>query len=511
LAAGFAIATVLVVLGSANEAQAQAVDLTNLQSTLSTFTQTLADQLKQGIEVGAPSGAEVGACKLNVSDLWKIYNANTMAGKKGGRGHPRSPNEQAFTDDYNSRPPTGQKTLADEERRYYLDSYYGAPHASDDPKASPQSRILNLPNIVTLPQNTPDFCKIPQWTKVKASLPFNPTYETNVLKSNLGDSPGTSLGLGGTLLVTASTGLANRPYDLIAFSAQSTSVRYSAFPAKSVDAFTTQGAYQFLLGADGYRFRRIDPDGNYTRIKTDLSSENVGPSCETPGLSPQQTRKCADDAKAKVDELTKAMPAASMITADTLALGYQNQTAYTPTFRHETADLFTPQATLARSNMPLFYSDGAEPCVAVALDQGQQPDKTKYGYCYYADFSLTVGQTFSERITQENTNVAASATLGKRFDRTDFKLALQTTLTEKTFEYVKGGRQDVLLQSGPTLTYTPAPVSSPFGSSAATFSLAVAYNQNFSTLSAASWRGVIVQPTLTIAFQPPASLPADHR
>jgi hypothetical protein len=509
--AGIAVSAVFVVIGSVRQAQAQALPPTidlNLQSTLSTFTIPLADQLKQGLETGA--------CQYNPADVWKIYDANTKAGKDRSRER-RFFDERSYSRYFKDIKDDEKKKkelsdLAAEERQNYLNRYYDVDQKEAKEKGSNDPRVRGMSNATSLSArqreklrafvavNIPDFCKVPQWTKVKISFPFNPTYETNVLRSNQGDSPGTSLGFGGTFLVTASPGLRDRPYDLIAFSAQATSVRYPAFPAKNVDAVTTQGAYQFLLDANGYIPGRSNP----IHIESDLRDVEAVRLAKTD----------VEAAQAKVNELTKPMPAANMITADTFALGYQNQTAFTPTFHHETADLFTPQGTLARSNMPLFGSDGFNQCAPAGQDKAQQPDKTKSGFCYYADFSLTVGQTFSDQITQENANVAASATLGKRFDKTDFKLALQTTVTEKTYEYFPGGRQDLQLQIGPTLSYAPSASNlSTDGNSitsAVAFSLTATYNQNYSTVAAAAWRGVIVQPTLTIAFQPPASLPADH-
>jgi hypothetical protein len=51
------------------------------------------------------------------------------------------------------------------------------------------------------------------------------------------------------------------------------------------------------------------------------------------------------------------------------------------------------------------------------------------------------------------------------------------------------------LQIGPTLTYTPSQYIQA--------SLPVTYNQNYSSVSAAAWHGVVVQPTLTIIFPVP--------
>jgi hypothetical protein len=120
-------------------------------------------------------------------------------------------------------------------------------------------------------------------------------------------------------------------------------------------------------------------------------------------------------------------------------------------------------------------------------------------FCYYLDWSLTAGQTLSDVPTQQNTNFAASVTPGWRIKDTDWKLTLPTVVTSRFYNDVVGGRRDVLFQIGPALSYSkPALAGRPY----ITFSLAVTYNQNCSTVAAASWRGVVIQPTLTIALLP---------
>jgi hypothetical protein len=306
-----------------------------------------------------------------------------------------------------------------------------------------------------LPIGPVGFCKDKQPTTVKISFPFNPTFETNALKASQNNSSDFSFGFGGALqLITAGA----RDYDLIVLSAGSTTARYDRFPSKSLDAITTTAAYQFFLDAFGYK------NGNLVYIDG----------------KPEPTK----------------IPAQNMITVDTVAVGVQNQIAYLPTFRAETADLFTPQVTLSRQNAPLFGGDKNNECT---LASG---DRRKNGFCYYTDLSLTAGQTFSDVRSQQNANVAASATIGRRFDKTDWKLAVQAVATGRVYEDFVGGRQDVLLQIGPTFTYAPSAIVDSTHNTAFTFSVAATYNRNFSTVSAAAWHGFIVLPTLTIAFQP---------
>jgi hypothetical protein len=276
-----------------------------------------------------------------------------------------------------------------------------------------------------------------QPTTLKFTFVANPTYETNVLKSNQNIHSDTSLGLNGTGLFTTA-GL--RDYDIIAFIAQSASARYTNFPSKSLDTLTVQGLYQFFL--DGH-------------------TEN---GMSVKGALPSDTNT-------------------NRITYDVLAIGFVNQTAFVPTFQMETANLFTPQATLARQNIGL-------------TDLGCTPlfngDPTKPGYCYFANISVTAGQTFSDVATLQNANIALSGTVNKRFDHTDWVLSLAGMATAKSFEDVPGGRQDLLLQLGPQLAYTP--------SKCVSLSVSVTYYRNYSSLATAAWDGFIVQPTFNVIF-----------
>jgi hypothetical protein len=283
---------------------------------------------------------------------------------------------------------------------------------------------------------------------LKFTFLSNPTYETNVLKSNQNIQSDTSLGFVGSGLFTTA-GL--RDYDIIAFSAGTASARYSAFPSKSFDNLSVQGLYQFFL--DAYTV-----DGK--PITHPPKSEDNG----------------------------------NMITYDVLAIGFVNQTAFVPTFHTETANLLTPQVTLAHQNMGLL---GLSDPGCAPLFNPNWPTPLQPGYCYFANISVTAGQTFSDVVTLQNANVALAGTVSKRFDQTDWVLSLAGMATAKSFEDVPGGRQDLLLQLGPQLTYTP--------SKCVSFSVSVTYYRNYSSLSTAAWDGVIIQPTFNVIFpvEPP--------
>jgi hypothetical protein len=320
-------------------------------------------------------------------------------------------------------------------------------------KSSEIAAIAALARRFALQPLAVNFCTSP--TTVKVSFPFNPTYETNVLKSNQNNSPGESTGFGGSLqLVTP--GL--RPLDLIGLSLQSQSVRYSnPFSSKNFDAVTATAAYQFFINAFG-----IDLNGQAYEVYYGMKEK-------------------------------KLLPPPNMITVNTVAIGIQNQTVYLPLFRMEQVNLFTPQVTFTHQNMPLFFT---KQC-AVRI-----PDPSKDGYCYYADISVTVGQTFSDVTTQENTNVALSVTPGWRIHNTDWRLTLPATVTARDYQNVPGGREDLQLQIGPTLAYAPPPFVDPAFITSVLFTLSTTYNQNYSTVAKNSWHGIIVMPTLTVAFAP---------
>jgi hypothetical protein len=323
--------------------------------------------------------------------------------------------------------------LTDEEVMAQLRDYYYGYYERN------KARIRAIP-----PPSGIKFCNQPQPTTVKFTFAVNPTYESNVLKTD-NNSPGTSWGFAGTLSATTAGA---RPFDIIALSASSASTRYSAFPTKSFDAFTVQGFYQFFIDAYGCY--------NITWQCLDITPDTI--------------------------KTHPVMPFQNMITVDTIAIGVQNQATFVPTYRKEMADLLTPQVVFNRQNINL---SGSSSCVST-LQPGQ------YSYCYYANLAAAIGQTFSDVAALENANFAVAGTVGKRFDHTDFVLAVTGTATGKTFENVVGGRQDLLLQIGTTLTYTP--------NENIQASLPVTYNQNYSTLATAAWHGIVIQPTLTIIF-----------
>jgi hypothetical protein len=321
--------------------------------------------------------------------------------------------------------------------------------------SKPPSRGGRKGKLAPFPYQPPNLsCSTEQPTSLTVGFPFNPTYETNVLRSNTNISSDTSLGFGGSILMTAA-GFKDRPFDLIAFGASSASARYSAFPSKSLDTITEQGFYQIFLDAYAYHY------GDGTLFYIHPKSSDI--------------------------------PSPNMITVDTLSLGFQNQTAFTPGIRVETADLLTPQITLARQNISLLGGNQDNRCSASSAGS--------FGFCHYADLSLTIGQTSSDVLTQQNASLTASGTLGWRFDNSDWKLTIPAVATAREYENVIGGRQDVLVQIGPVLTYTRPPRTPDEPS--IMLSLAMTYNQNYSTVSAAAWHGVIIQPTLSLAFTPP--------
>jgi hypothetical protein len=299
----------------------------------------------------------------------------------------------------------------------------------------------------------------------KFSFPFNPTDESNVLKSSLNNSPGTSLGFGGTVQYFATI---PNTFNVLGFSASEQSVRYGQFPSKSLDSVTSQAAYQIYLGASGYK-----ADGSL--IDPIIPGTPTNPGTPKADIPPQ-----------------------GMITAYSIAFGFQNQTVYVPAFHSETVDLFTPQVTYNIQNLPLLNHKGCD---------AEIPDPRKQGFCSSVDFAFTAGQTFSDVSTQQNANFTVSMTPGQRIPDTDWKLTLPIAATGRFYEDVPGGRNDVLLQIGPALTYAPPPFFDATGGSySALFSVSAIYNQNYSTVSTAAWHGYIIMPTLTIAFQPPPKL-----
>jgi hypothetical protein len=306
--------------------------------------------------------------------------------------------------------------------------------------------------IKALQPYTLNFCTS-NATTLKVKFPLNPTYETNVLKSNQNNSPGTSAGFGGSVEIVA-PGL--RKLDLVGMSAQTQSVRYGQFSSKNFDAITAQAAYQFFI--DAYA---LELDGSHRPMSGDTPPERLAP--------------------------------ANMITVDTVAIGFQNQLTYLPLFNIEQVNLFTPQVSFNHTNMPLF--GGGQCSLAI-------PDPSRNGYCYYADISVTLGQTFADVGAQENANLTVAMTPGWRVDNTDWTVTLPATVTARDYQNVVGGRRDVLWQIGPTVAYAPPTFVDTAFITSVTFKLSATYNQNYSTVAKNSWHGIIVMPTLTLAFSP---------
>jgi hypothetical protein len=479
LAVGFAISTFVIMAGAASQANAQA-DLVDRLAIISPSITVLRPEGNFQQPVGPPPDTP---CRLEGGNWYKNLP---------GRTNPRVADPR-LTDPkladravniikeayYKAKAAQGGKLTAEDlielpKREEFIKLPEGVADTAkifqrmtNDPKVAKYKRVERDNLLRFLQQVAAPLPQIfncitnPQPRTVKISFPFNPTYETNVLKSDSNVHSDGSLGFGGSVLVT---GPGFAPYDVVGFNVSSASARYSAFPSKSLDALTEQGIYQIYLG--GYH--------------------NDGITNGTP-----------------IDPKYGQIP--NLLTVDTLALGFVNQTAYLPGYRVETADLFTPQFTLARSNMALSgnicSTADAKPA---QLDSSRPLDPSKplpWGSCYYVDLALTVGQTFSDVLTQQNFNVAVSATPGWRIDNTDWKITLPIVATAREYENVLGGRQDVLFQIGPTGTYS-LPATKP-GDPSLMFSLAATYNRNYSTLSTVAWHGYIIQPTLTIAFAPP--------
>ena len=185
-----------------------------------------------------------------------------------------------------------------------------------------------------------------------------------------------------------------------------------------------------------------------------------------------------------------------MITVQSVALGFQNQTVYTPTFHTETVNLFTPQVSYNAQNIPFA---GPKACQAAI------PDPRREGFCYAADFSLTVGQTFADVTTQQNANVAVALTPGWRIDNSDWKMTLPFTATGRAYEDVPIRRDDVLLQIGPAFTYSPPALYDASGDGiAALFTVSGTYNRKLLQLShgCLAWLRGLGEPDVRIPACP---------
>jgi hypothetical protein len=312
---------------------------------------------------------------------------------------------------------------------------------------------FNAPVVSPNPIAPSTACGGEQPTTVKIGGPLNGSYESNILKADKTPNSGLTTGFGGNAVVT--TG-GVRPYDIAGFGTGTGSARYAQFSTRSLDVWSSMAFYQFYLRGTTYKDHELY-------------------SIEDP----------------TVQELILAP---NMVTFDTLLIGLQNQTAYTQPFRHETADLVTPQIILSRQNMSVFGGDEGNICF--------NDDPKKKAFCSYADVALLLGQAFSDQSSQQFVTFGLSATLGQRFEN-DWKLMLQTAMTDKIYDDFRGGRRDLTLQVGPTLSYATNLRNDPIlGQTTLTFTLPMTYTANYSTVAAASWHGFVILPTLTFAFSP---------
>jgi hypothetical protein len=316
-----------------------------------------------------------------------------------------------------------------------------------------EKRNINISSVPNLPI---PYCEKIQKTTYKFAITGNPTYETNVLRSDSNVHMDRSDNLGTTFLVTTA---GYRPFDVIGISAGTNSSRYDQFTSKSMDSVTTQAIYQFFVGATGYA--------------TNGRTFDINPASEL-------------------------IPPPGVITAKTIEVALVNQTSYTPTFQTQTVDLLTPQVAFVWQNIPLLGATKDNLCFA------RSHDESKVGFCNSIDLVFNVGQSFASVHTTENVNFQADATLNHRVDHTDFRIALKTSVIERLYEQVPGGRRDTQLQLTPSASWSPDPIESRYGKLATSLTLPVTYAVNSSSVGTQDWRGWTIMPTLTLAIMPPS-------
>lgn len=286
------------------------------------------------------------------------------------------------------------------------------------------------PNLKPGPGDAPT-----QPTAISFTFPGGPIYETNANRSNTRGRSDGSASFGGGFTVTTQ---GFRNLDVIGISAGTNSVRYARLTGNSFDTMTTSAQYQLFLGAYDIASKPID-----------LTHGSLLPS--------------------------------GQVTFNTLTFGVQNSTAFSPTFHAETTSLTTPTLVYSWQNIPFIQA-----LCATKLH------KETSSFCYYADLSISVGHTFADVRTLENTNFAVSATLGDRIGGTDFVALWGTTISGKTYDNVVGGRNDLMVAFGPKLQYKPI--------DRVTTSIGITYNRNYSSLATAQWHGWIAQSALTLSF-----------
>lgn len=298
------------------------------------------------------------------------------------------------------------------------------------------------PRLLTLPVGTPSIKPGPggdaapsQPTTVRFYFPSSPMYESNATKSNALGRSDASVSFGSGFQVTTQ---GFRNLDVIGFSGGMNLVRYARLADRSFDTLTGSAQYQLFLGAYNVDAKMLDL--------------TYGSNLPT-----------------------------GQVTFNTLTFGLQNSTTFSPIFRAETVSLTTPTLVYSWQNIPFNH----ELCAT-------RMNPKVASFCYFADLSVSLGHTLSDNRLLENTSLAVSAVLGDRIGGTDFVALLNATATGRTYDNVVGGRNDLTLQIGPKLQYTPLDKVST--------SIAVTYNRNYSSLAAAAWHGWIIQSGFTISF-----------
>ena len=161
---------------------------------------------------------------------------------------------------------------------------------------------------------------------------------------------------------------------------------------------------------------------------------------------------------------------------DILTIGLDDTAVYEPGFGAEQISIATPSIGWSRSNIGL----GSKLCGG----------KGSESYCYYADVSVSLGESVADVQSQTNTWAEIDTTIGWRPPVKNLSLWATGSIQGAVYSDYPGGRQDLLLTSTGNFSW--------LWTNNVTLSAGVRFTQQISSHSDLDWNGVNVIPRILL-------------
>jgi hypothetical protein len=159
-------------------------------------------------------------------------------------------------------------------------------------------------------------------------------------------------------------------------------------------------------------------------------------------------------------------------TTDILTVGLDGTSVYETGFGAEEITVATPSIGWSRSNIGL----GNKMCG----DTGSE------AYCYFANVSLSMGESLADVQSQINSWAVAETTVGWRPPVKNLSLSATGSVQGAVFSDYPGGRQDLIFVGSGNLSWTP--------SADVTLSAGLRFTQQISSQSDLDWNGFNLLP-----------------